>query len=84
MAQQAREITAADLARRVPRRGAEDELDYLADTLNVTLARRIHTEVELAIEVADTGVGLAREKQDEIFQAFTQGDSSTTRRSDQA
>src|SRR5262249_36458339 len=39
MAQQAREITAADLARRVPRRGAEDELDYLADTLNVVLAR---------------------------------------------
>jgi signal transduction histidine kinase/CheY-like chemotaxis protein/HPt (histidine-containing phosphotransfer) domain-containing protein len=48
--------------------------------LSVTLQRRTHTEVELAILVADTGVGIAREKQDEIFQAFTQGDETTTRR----
>ena len=39
MARKAREITAEDLARRVPRRGADDELDYLADTLNAVLAR---------------------------------------------
>jgi heavy metal sensor kinase len=39
MTRQAREITAEDLARRVPRRGSDDELDYLADTLNAMLAR---------------------------------------------
>jgi CheY-like chemotaxis protein/HPt (histidine-containing phosphotransfer) domain-containing protein/anti-sigma regulatory factor (Ser/Thr protein kinase) len=48
--------------------------------LSVTLLRRRHTEVELAIEVADSGVGIAPEKQAEIFQAFTQGDETTTRR----
>jgi signal transduction histidine kinase len=53
MAQQAREITAADLARRVPRRGAEDELDYLADTLNVVLARLEAAFAELRRFTAD-------------------------------
>jgi heavy metal sensor kinase len=53
MAQQAREITAADLARRIPRRGAEDELDYLADTLNVTLARLEAAFAELKRFTAD-------------------------------
>jgi signal transduction histidine kinase len=53
MAQQAREITAADLARRVPRRGAEDELDYLADTLNVVLARLEAAFAELKRFTAD-------------------------------
>jgi len=53
MAQQAREITAADLARRVPRRGAEDELDYLADTLNVVLARLEAAFTELRRFTAD-------------------------------
>jgi heavy metal sensor kinase len=53
MARQAREITAADLARRVPRRGAEDELDYLADTLNVVLARLEAAFAELRRFTAD-------------------------------
>jgi heavy metal sensor kinase len=53
MARQAREITAADLARRVPRRGAEDELDYLADTLNVVLTRLEAAFTELRRFTAD-------------------------------
>jgi heavy metal sensor kinase len=53
MAQRAREITAADLTRRVPRRGAEDELDYLADTLNVVLARLEAAFAELRRFTAD-------------------------------
>src|SRR5262249_62349680 len=53
MAQQAREITAADLALRVPPRGAEDELDYLADTLNVVLERLEAAFAELRRFTAD-------------------------------
>jgi len=39
MARTARRITAEALSERVPRRGAGDELDYLADTLNGMLGR---------------------------------------------
>ncbi|HVQ76653.1 MAG TPA: heavy metal sensor histidine kinase [Candidatus Binatia bacterium] len=39
MARTARRITAEDLAARIPPRGAGDELDYLAETLNGMLAR---------------------------------------------
>jgi heavy metal sensor kinase len=53
MARQAREITAADLSRRVPRRGAEDELDYLADTLNTVLTRLEAAFAELRRFTAD-------------------------------
>jgi heavy metal sensor kinase len=53
MARQAREITAENLTRRVPRRGAEDELDYLADTLNVVLARLEAAFAELRRFTAD-------------------------------
>ncbi len=34
----------------------------------------------LSLEVSDTGVGITPEQQDRIFQAFSQADSSTTRR----
>jgi signal transduction histidine kinase len=53
MARRAREITAEDLARRVPGRGAGDELDYLAETLNAMLARLEAAFAELRRFTAD-------------------------------
>ena len=38
MSRAARQITAEDLGRRLARRGAEDEIDHLVDTLNTMLA----------------------------------------------
>ena len=37
-------------------------------------------EVELRVSVTDTGIGITRQQQAMIFEAFSQGDGSTTRR----
>jgi signal transduction histidine kinase/AmiR/NasT family two-component response regulator len=48
----------------------------------VRVTRQAETEnrVMLRFEVKDTGIGIPREAQERLFQAFSQADSSTTRR----
>ncbi|HSR70008.1 MAG TPA: PAS domain S-box protein [Acidobacteriota bacterium] len=49
----------------------------------VTLAVRLEgrdTDQRLVFEVGDTGIGVSEEAKERIFEAFTQGDGSTTRR----
>ncbi|BBF85452.1 sensory box histidine kinase/response regulator [Aquitalea magnusonii] len=54
------------------------------DQGEITLAVRLEAEdqdqVLLGIEVRDTGIGMSQAEQDNVFHAFTQADSSTTRR----
>ncbi|MCF8168028.1 MAG: response regulator [Rhodoferax sp.] len=48
--------------------------------VNIAASRRLQERVELTVSVADTGVGMTPEQTSRLFQAFTQADSSTTRR----
>jgi len=47
--------------------------------LQVGVARRGPDGVRLSVSVSDTGIGIPREKQARIFEAFTQADGSSTR-----
>lgn len=39
-----------------------------------------HAQLDVKVQVIDTGVGIAEDRIEQIFEKFTQGDSSTTRR----
>ena len=40
----------------------------------------VQNEIKLLLTIADSGVGIPAEKQDKIFQSFSQADTSTTRK----
>ncbi|WP_052380365.1 PAS domain S-box protein [Paenibacillus camerounensis] len=54
---------------------SEGEISIAAE-----LNSRIDSRVKLQISVRDTGIGMSKETESKVFQAFTQADSSTTRR----
>src|SRR5690606_28437249 len=48
--------------------------------LKVQQISKVGSKIKLRFSVRDTGIGIAEEKQDKIFQAFTQEDSSISKR----
>ena len=48
--------------------------------IDIQNIRRTGERVQLQISVKDTGIGMTQEQQGRLFQPFTQGDSSTTRK----
>jgi two-component system sensor histidine kinase/response regulator len=48
--------------------------------VRIRCAERTGGKVQLRVEVADTGIGMTREQAARLFQAFSQADSSTTRK----
>ena len=49
-------------------------------TLRGAVEREVGTALRIRFEISDTGIGIAKNHQDLIFDAFTQADSSMTRR----
>lgn len=49
-------------------------------SLSVKLHKSDTTETQLLFTVTDTGIGIPKERQNDIFESFSQGDTSTTRR----
>ena len=50
------------------------------DSGRITLRCLLHLDQELQIEIHDTGIGIAPDKQSHLFDAFTQADQATTRK----
>ncbi|CAN5554465.1 hypothetical protein BH11BAC2_BH11BAC2_25810 [soil metagenome] len=76
-----------------PHRTRQLMVNYISNALKFTRHGKIHLHTEiianstsakgrfkLRFTVSDTGIGVAKEKQDHIFDLFTQADSSTTRK----
>ena len=54
--------------------------DSGAITINANLEKKIEDRHVLTIQVRDTGIGISKEKQDSIFEEFSQEDSSIEKR----